>query len=188
MKNKTDLRILKTCENIKRTFSQLLLEKSFKEITVQNICDKALIGRSTFYDHYYDKYDLLTKMVEEILMELKPYIQNRFNFENSQEFVSIGSSMLNYFKNKKITIQALLSVHTETTDFSANIKNILVEECSSYLEHTGFKSKFNISNDYICYHYASYVLTSFQLWFQFGENLSSLDLAYEIQDVLFASK
>ena len=58
MNKKTDLRILKTRENIKTSFINLLLVKNFKDITVQNIIDEALIGRSTFYDHYYDKYDL----------------------------------------------------------------------------------------------------------------------------------
>jgi AcrR family transcriptional regulator len=54
MTEKIDLRVVKTRENIKNTFSELLLEKDFSSIAVQNICDRALIGRSTFYDHYCD--------------------------------------------------------------------------------------------------------------------------------------
>ncbi|MBA8980821.1 TetR/AcrR family transcriptional regulator [Clostridium saccharobutylicum] len=82
MGNKIDLRVLKTRENIKNTFSNLLLEKDFKNITVQDICDRALIGRSTFYDHYCDKYDLLNKMVEEIINQFKPYLKSRFNLNS----------------------------------------------------------------------------------------------------------
>lgn len=40
MISKTDLRIVKTNENIKNAFCNLLLEKNFKDITVQNICMK----------------------------------------------------------------------------------------------------------------------------------------------------
>lgn len=185
MSTKIDLRVLKTSENIKNTFSKLLLEKSFKDITVQNICDKALIGRSTFYDHYYDKYDLLNKMVEEIIDEFTPYIKGRFNLDNSNSFIDVCSSMINYFENKKTIIQGLLNVHTETIDFHDILKNILTEECSSYLKSREFKSKFNVSTEYICHHYASYVLTSFQLWLKFGENGAGLELANKVQEILF---
>lgn len=185
MSTKIDLRVLKTSENIKNTFSKLLLEKSFKDITVKNICDGALIGRSTFYDHYYDKYDLLNKMVEEILDEFKPYIKNRFNLGNSNSFIDVYSSMITYFENKKTIIQALLTVHTETIDFYNILKNILIKECSSFLENIEFKSKFNVTNYYISYHYSSYVLTSFQLWLELGENGAGLELANKIQEILF---
>ncbi|WP_143316512.1 TetR family transcriptional regulator [Clostridium sp. HBUAS56017] len=186
MSKKVDLRVLKTHENIKNAFSNLLLEKSFKDITVQNICDRALIGRSTFYDHYFDKYDLLNKMVHETFDELKPYIKNRFNIINSHDFIDVCSGIIDYLGNRKTTIQALLSVHAETIDLYADLKNLLIEECLNYLEHKKFKSKFNVSNEYICFHYASYVLTSFQLWLQYGESGAGLDLAYEMQEILFS--
>ncbi|MDF2503702.1 TetR/AcrR family transcriptional regulator [Clostridium sp.] len=187
MINKTDLRVLKTHESIKNTFSNLLLGKSFKDITVQNICDEALIGRSTFYDHYYDKYDLLNKMAEEIFNEFKPYIKSRFNLNNSDDFTRIGSDMIKHFSKKKTIIQALLNVHTESVNLYDDLKNVLIEECSSYLENKKFISKFNVSNKYICGHYSSYVLTSFQLWLELGENDDDLELANEIQTVLFES-
>ena len=45
MASKTDLRVLKTRQNIKTAFTDLLLIKDFKDITIQNIIDEALIGR-----------------------------------------------------------------------------------------------------------------------------------------------
>lgn len=185
MSDKIDLRVLKTRENIKSTFSNLLLEKDFKSITVQNICDRALIGRSTFYDHYCDKYALLNKMVEEIICEFKPYLNNRFNVNNLDDFTKVGVYTLKLFSNKKNIIKALLKVHTEDADLYDELKKLLIEGCSCYLNKSNFVSKYNISNEYICGHYASFVLTSFQLWLELGENENNLKLASRINSVLF---
>lgn len=187
MVSKTDLRIIKTNENIKNAFSNLLLEKTFKDITVQNICDEALIGRSTFYDHYSDKYDLLNKMVEEISNKLKPYIKIRFNLNNTNDFTPTFSDMLRHLSKEKTKILALLNVHTEFADLYSNLENILITGCMDFLSNKNFKSKFNVSNEYICRHYASYVLTSFQLWLEFDENQGALELANKLQEILFES-
>ena len=41
-------------------FMSLLAEKSFEEITVNELCDAAGIRRATFYKHYNDKFSFLT--------------------------------------------------------------------------------------------------------------------------------
>ena len=46
---------------------ELLSEKQYDAITVQDILDRANIGRSTFYAHYYDKEDVLASITEQML-------------------------------------------------------------------------------------------------------------------------
>jgi AcrR family transcriptional regulator len=46
---------------------ELLLEKRFDAITVQDLLDRAGIGRSTFYAHYFDKDDVLAQIAEQML-------------------------------------------------------------------------------------------------------------------------
>lgn len=62
-KAKTDLRVLKTRRAIREAFAQLLEEKPFASITVQNIIDRALVNRKTFYNHFRDKYDLAEQVM-----------------------------------------------------------------------------------------------------------------------------
>ena len=63
MKEKTDLRIIKTHKALCEAFAELLETKSFEDITVNELCDKALVRRPTFYKHFADKYDFFAYYV-----------------------------------------------------------------------------------------------------------------------------
>lgn len=67
---KVDRRILKTQEALKKAVIELMTEKNFDDITIQDIADRANINRGTIYLHYQDKYDLLDKLIESHLKEL----------------------------------------------------------------------------------------------------------------------
>jgi len=67
---KVDRRILKTQESLKQAIIELMTEKNFDEITIQDIADRANVNRGTIYLHYQDKYDLLDKLIETHLDEL----------------------------------------------------------------------------------------------------------------------
>ena len=58
-KKKTDARVRRTRDALGDALVELMQEKSFETITVQDVLDRAHVGRSTFYSHYSDKDDLL---------------------------------------------------------------------------------------------------------------------------------
>ncbi|RRG03703.1 MAG: TetR/AcrR family transcriptional regulator [Lactobacillus sp.] len=58
MAKKVDLRILRTKKMIFAAFMQLVEEEGFDAVTIQEIADKAMINRTTFYAHFKDKQDL----------------------------------------------------------------------------------------------------------------------------------
>ena len=72
MQSKKDLRIIKTQKELFNSLERLLKSKAFEDIKVSDICNEALINRSTFYDHYEDKYELLVDFInskKELIME-----------------------------------------------------------------------------------------------------------------------
>ncbi|WP_438445950.1 TetR/AcrR family transcriptional regulator [Gorillibacterium sp. sgz5001074] len=67
---KVDRRVLKSQEAIKKALIELMSEKSFDDITIQEISDRANMNRGTIYLHYQDKFDLLDKLIEAHMNEL----------------------------------------------------------------------------------------------------------------------
>ncbi len=61
----------RTRELIKNTFIRMYREKDISRITVKDICERACINRSTFYDHYTDVFDLREKIEDETIEALQ---------------------------------------------------------------------------------------------------------------------
>lgn len=56
----TDRRVLRTRRLLRDALVTLILERGWDETSVQDVCDRADVGRSTFYTHFADKEELLT--------------------------------------------------------------------------------------------------------------------------------
>lgn len=67
--------IEKTKEKIQKSFLQLLKERNFMKVSVQDIATGANINRGTFYIHYRDKYDLLNQMEESLLNRFDKHLK-----------------------------------------------------------------------------------------------------------------
>ncbi len=72
---KQDRRSQRTYQLVNTALMQLLLEKSYESITVQDILDRANIGRSTFYAHYFDKADVLESLAQQMLEGFSQQVQ-----------------------------------------------------------------------------------------------------------------
>lgn len=66
-KRAPDPRPSRTRERLGDALVSLILEKPFADITVQDVLDRAQVSRSTFYEHYRDKDDLLVSDTEDFL-------------------------------------------------------------------------------------------------------------------------
>ena len=60
----TDRRVRRTRQLLRDALMELTLERGYDRVTVQDILDRADVGRSTFYAHYRDKDDLLVAEFE----------------------------------------------------------------------------------------------------------------------------
>src|SRR5215813_8943534 len=72
-----DLRVRRTRKSLMQALIELTIEKGFSAITVQDIADRAMVNRATFYRHYLDKYDLLDQ-----------YMNGVYEMTESQEMAS----------------------------------------------------------------------------------------------------
>ena len=66
-RQKTDARVQRTRERLGYALIELIVEKPINCVTVQEVLDRARVGRSTFYLHFRDKDDLLMSQLEMFL-------------------------------------------------------------------------------------------------------------------------
>lgn len=69
-KHAMDRRIPRTRAMLQHALISLILKKDYEAITIQDICDAADVGRSTFYAHYTSKDDLKRSGLEHLRKEL----------------------------------------------------------------------------------------------------------------------
>ncbi|OEH53039.1 hypothetical protein AQ616_18550 [Oceanobacillus sp. E9] len=86
---------LSTRSVIINTFLDLLNNTPFEKLTVKQIVDKTGISRSTFYLHFYDKYDLMEQVTENIIDEFLSHYQSNSKKQMEKiEFDLVNNSTL----------------------------------------------------------------------------------------------
>lgn len=110
IKKAEDRRIQKTRKLLHEALISLILEKSYESIVVQEILDRANVGRSTFYTHFRDKDELLLSGLQDLREMLrsaqamtpsvsaKPYEQiigfSLSMFEHAYEYRGVWKALL----------------------------------------------------------------------------------------------
>lgn len=103
-----DQRIIKTKNNLYKGLLLTMKNKSFEEIKVSDICKEARINRSTFYNNFNDKYDLLSSLVHDLEEELKQKLsQNEVPINIKVYYVNLISLLLEHI-NENINTYSLV--------------------------------------------------------------------------------
>lgn len=111
---------IRTDRAIMLALIELLKEKSFEKITVQDILEKTPVTRATFYAHYRDKYEIAEKMLEQFLQVRK---------DIRTELLGTHPSKLRHIVRKtaethRDATEALLKIRTEKVD----LRQAIVDE------------------------------------------------------------
>ncbi|NPC93075.1 TetR family transcriptional regulator [Bacillus sp. WMMC1349] len=129
-KKKADRRIHRTKRLIRDALSVLMEEKSFEEITVKDITEKADINRGTFYLHYQDKYDLLEQSEDEVIKEIQTLGMESIKFIESWKVSVIETplpfivNVFEYFKKNAVFLKPILGPKG-TGSFPIKFKSVL---------------------------------------------------------------
>lgn len=140
--NKSDKRVLKTDYLIKKTFLALLNQKEIDQITIKSICDKALISKSTFYDHYTDKYTLLDTLVSEYAQNFKSEIHSRFKSVSEDRTLQVIEDITNAMSSESQNISSLLKIKRQH-GLNIRLRTILRNESFSYFSNHWINNSFS---------------------------------------------
>lgn len=87
MSEKTDRRVQRTKQLLKEAVLELAVEVGFDRLTIEQITERANLGRTTFYLHYNDKSELL---LDSLQSQIDSIFQEIYSEENIQKWVQDG--------------------------------------------------------------------------------------------------
>jgi AcrR family transcriptional regulator len=93
-KRAPDRRVRNTLQSLREALTDLIREKEYNAISVQEILDRANVGRSTFYMHFRDKDELLVSGIREMLGSAPPMVA--VSARHYQKLVGFGLPIFEY--------------------------------------------------------------------------------------------
>lgn len=128
MAQRPDRRVERTKRQLKKALGELLSERGYDEVTVQDIVDRADVGRSTFYAHFESKEDLLFAGLDRHLMTLVEARPAGVTPENDARRFRFSLPMLRHVLLQRRFFEATILGGSDSRirDISAGIINDMV--------------------------------------------------------------
>lgn len=166
-----DRRQKKTRDSIFKAFTELLAKKNYNSISVQEIIDKADIGRATFYAHFETKDFLLKELCEELFGHIinsaagLPDCNTHYlcNYEGHSVFLHL----LKHLQENDFNILGLLSSENNEIFlryFKSNLKKLII---ANFYENGKLKNC-ELPEDYIVNHISSSFVETVGWWISRG--------------------
>jgi AcrR family transcriptional regulator len=107
---KVDRRVRRTRESLHKALISLTLEKSYDSITVQEVLDRADVGRSTCYTHFQSMDELLISGTHELRMTLNSALENqRKSAKRHESVIAFSRAMFDHADGYRNVYFALLN-------------------------------------------------------------------------------
>lgn len=156
---KVDRRILKTQVALKNAVIELMSEKNFDDISIQDLSDRANVSRGTIYLHYLDKFDLLDKLIEEHIDVLRETCRAAADLE----FTESTLIWTEYFESHYSFFSMMLA-SKGAPYFRDRFLNLLIEEISSEVTVTQGKNE-GLNEDLLVRFVCSAFVGTVEWWF-----------------------
>ncbi len=162
-----DRRQKKTKKAIFDAFAKLLSKKPYNQISVQEIIDKADIGRTTFYAHFETKDYLLKDLCEELFGHI---IDTAMGLPHGQYHYSCGSEtdsvflhLIRHLQENDMNILGLLSSQNNEI-FLRYFKDNLRRLIKIQYADTGKLNHSKLPEDYLINHISSSFVETIDWW------------------------
>lgn len=177
----TDLRVVKTLQQIDRAFLECLAQTPFDKITVDMLCRRALINRSTFYAHYTGKANLMERFLGRTLDEFRRVADVAF-VNSSPERIQDGvyqknfQNVLVYLDANRSVYELLWSLPLEDSVFHRMVEIISQSILDALPEAVRANSARTPMMDLYAHLFSSNMMTLVRWWFDNAGTVSAKDV------------
>lgn len=170
---KEDRRVGKTRRALQEALITLILERGYETLRVQDVLDRADVGRTTFYAHFYDLRDLLDSEFEVLQREFEAHMADhstetsiwdlsRLVFEHAGRYQALYKAVAGKDSGRMI---------------QANLHQYLSTQISSRLKVAHWKADPPVALDMLEHHLASTLIALLSYWLDNGLTHSAEEMA-----------
>jgi AcrR family transcriptional regulator len=131
-----DLRVRRTYKFLWDALMALMIERDFESITVTDICQRAMVHRTTFYKHYEDKYGLLFHGIQDELRALFEAVDKHGEMEKEADNQARLIAVLEHVRQRE-SFYRLMLIGDGFSKFSNLLRNAVAERLERNLRHEG---------------------------------------------------
>lgn len=164
---------------LKDALVRLMQQQHISKISVSALCAAAGINRSTFYMHYTNQYDLLSKVEQEVMGNLISYLERQDLNSSNPISGQVLTGILDYVKEDVELFKALLSENCDF-DFQKNLLELAQMVSDQVNETLDLRTQ-----EYVKTFGLNGVIAMLQKWMQGGMVEPSAQMAEFILRVLY---
>ncbi|MGN1222800.1 MAG: TetR/AcrR family transcriptional regulator [Christensenellales bacterium] len=128
---KEDLRIKRTRKLLCMSLMDLMQTKSFEKLSVNDICEKAMVHRATFYNHFNDKNDLLNYALDDLQEELFERSIEKETFSSQKEmFMALVECVIDFITKNR---QKFVLIYKNSSEKMSSLVSTTIKRSIRYL-------------------------------------------------------
>lgn len=177
MARRMDRRVQRTRKLLRESIMALILEEGYDAISIQDITDKANLGRATFYLHFKDKDELLLDVMDQFMAEfldqVPQFSQTQWRLEDTKAIAKLFDFAADHYDLYRILIigsGGITASRQLQQTIAENIKTCIQKEIEEQ------DADPVIPADFIANHFAGSLLATIYWW------LDS-DLPYTVEEM-----
>ena len=182
--DKLDMRIRRTYNQLKTAFTQLLEVSRYDDITVQELCTRAGIRRTTFYQHFGDKNDFVTWFLADLQDQyLHRHPASGIIGKGTSDHVrAAASSMVGFLKENDSLISATRTAWAKDAIPLRVLCNAFSQELCRFLKeyHDGRDLLPLFPLDLIAHYYIGAAAESVAWWYLGGKLYAEAQLLEDV--------
>lgn len=177
MARRMDRRVQRTRKLLQEALMNLIMEDGYDAISIQDITEKANLGRATFYLHFKDKDELLLDVMEQFIDEFMTQVpqisEAQWRLDDTKALVRLFDFAAEHYDLYRILIIGSGGI-TAANQLRHSVADNIAEYIQQEIDELGAQP--TIPTEFIANHFAGSLLSTIYWW------LDS-DLPYTVEEM-----
>lgn len=187
-----DRRIARTKQAFRAALIELIEEKGYEALTVNDLCARANLNRGTFYNHFRDKEDMITAFEDDMLADLERFhrVMQGFSLKDLVKFridkrpLPFLVELFDYLREHGDFLHAVLGPEGHSR-FAPRLRDAVCTDFVMGVLHERYRENPSSFVNYYVAFYASAYMGIIVRWIETGMQESSEEMARIAMRMLF---